>query len=58
MKRYLIGGIIGYLVTSIFSISAPPVWFWWMLGSLCITGLIVYLLVLRMNNDDYGDLDE
>jgi len=28
MKQYLIGGIAGYLLTSIFSIPAPPVWFW------------------------------
>lgn len=58
MKQYIIGGIIGYLVTSIFSISAPPAWFWWLMISLCITGLIVYLLALRLNDDEYGDLDE
>jgi len=29
MKQFFIGGIAGYLLTSIFSISAPPVWFWW-----------------------------
>ena len=29
MKQFLIGGTAGYLVTSIFSIPSPPIWFWW-----------------------------
>jgi len=58
MKQYLIGGIIGYLITSIFSLPAPPVWIWLISSSLCITGIAMYLLLLKVNNDDYGDLDE
>ena len=29
MKKFMIGLLAGYLLTSIFSISAPPTWFWW-----------------------------
>ena len=58
MKQYLIGGAVGYLLTSIFSIPSPPSLFWWVCG---LTGAIasyLYFVVYRMNNDSYGDLDE
>ena len=51
MKQLLIGGITGYLLTSIFSISAPPAWFWWA----CLFSVFIFALVFvgwRRFNDD------
>ena len=58
MKKYMIGGFAGYLLTSIFSIPQPPSIFWWF--SLLLLTILSYLYLVwwRMDNDNYGDIDE
>ena len=58
MKQYLIGGIVGYLLTSIFSIPSPPSVFWWMTGLVGAIASYLYFVVWQMNTDSYGDIDE
>ena len=58
MKQYLIGGGVGYLLTSIFSIPSPPSIFWWSCGLVGAIASYLYFVVYKMNNDSYGDLDE
>jgi hypothetical protein len=58
MKSYLIGGVAGYLITSIFNIPSPPAIFWWVLASGCVVILYGYIMAYWMNNDHYGDIDE
>ena len=58
MKKYLIGGFAGYLLTSIFSIPSPPALFWWISILGLTASLYFYFVWWRMNNDSYGDIDE
>jgi len=51
MKQFLIGGIAGYLLTSIFSISAPPVWFWWVVIFAAASFLSAGACWRRFNDD-------
>ena len=58
MKKYLIGGIAGYLLTSIFSIPSPPTFFWWMTGLTIALLSYLYFVWWRFDNATYGDIDE
>ena len=58
MKKYLLGGIAGYLLTSIFSIPEPPTLFWWTSALLFAIATYFYFIWWRLNNDTYGDIDE
>lgn len=58
MKKYLIGGIAGYLLTSIFSIPSPPMEFWWILGLMSAIGSYLYFVWYRLDNDHLGDINE
>ena len=57
MKKYLIGGIAGYLLTSIFSIPSPPNWFWWLVCLVIAIMSYLYFVWWRMDTDIYGDLE-
>jgi hypothetical protein len=57
MKNFVLGVIIGYLVTSMLKLEPPSGVFW---VSLFCIGLFVgfgYYLKNRINNDEYGDID-
>ena len=58
MKQFLMGGITGYLFTSIFSIPSPPVIFWWSLILISALSSYLYFVWWRMDNDGYGDINE
>ena len=58
MKQYLIGGIVGYLLTSIFSIPSPPSIFWWIFGLILALSSYLYFVWWRLDNATYGDIDE
>ena len=58
MKKYLIGGVAGYLLTSIFSIPSPPDLFWWMSGLILALSSYMYFAWWRFDNATYGDIDE
>ena len=51
MKNVVIGMLAGYLLTSIFSISAPPAWFWWMTVFLGVGGASLGVGWYRFNDD-------
>ncbi len=51
MKKFILGGIAGYLLTSLFSIPAPPPYFWYFTGGLAIVSLIFFLAWRRFNDD-------
>lgn len=53
MKQFLIGGIAGYLLTSIFSIPAPPMWFWWIAVFVFASVATAGAYWKRFNNDLY-----
>ena len=58
MKQYLIGGIVGYLLTSIFSIPSPPTAFWWFTTLLSALLAYLYFVWWRFDNATYGDIDD
>ena len=51
MKKFMLGLSAGYLLTSIFSISAPPVWFWWILIFLGASAASAGACWYRFNDD-------
>jgi len=51
MKKFSIGMLTGYLLTSIFSISAPPAYFWYFWGGVTIVSLILWSAWHRFNDD-------
>jgi len=58
MKQFMIGGITGYLLTSIFSIPSPPTLFWWILGLFSAVGAYVYFVWSKLDDDHLGDINE
>ena len=58
MKKYVIGGVAGYLLTSIFSIPSPPSFFWWTTGLSLAIASYLYFVWWRFDNATYGDIDE
>ena len=58
MKKYVIGGVAGYLLTSIFSIPSPPSFFWWVTGLSLAIGSYLYFVWWRFDTATYGDIDE
>ena len=54
MKKFSIGLLVGYLVTSIFGISAPPAWFWWIVIFLGASAASMGACWYRFN-DDYHE---
>ena len=52
-QALLAGFVSGYLVTSFFSISFPPVWFWIASGGFFILSCVCYLYWRRLNEDIY-----
>ena len=56
MKKFVIGLFAGYLLTSIFSIPALPLYFWYFWGGCSILGIVFWLAWQRFNDDLYdGD---
>lgn len=58
MKQFMIGGIAGYLLTSIFSIPSPPTSFWWLVGLFSAIASYVYFVWSRLDDDHLGDINE
>ena len=53
MKKFTIGLLAGYLLTSIFSIPALPSYFWYFSGGASIVGLTLWSAWQRFNDDVY-----
>ena len=53
-----IGAVLGYLCTSLLQIPPPPAWLWTLVGSSSIIFMLFLHLKYRINNDNYGDIDE
>jgi len=53
MKKYTIGMLAGYLLTSIFSIPALPSYFWFFIGGLAIVSSMFGIAWWKLNNDQY-----
>ena len=51
MKKIGIGLLAGYLLTSIFSIPAPPTYFWFFTSGVGIFALMFFLAWWRLNDD-------
>jgi len=51
MKKFGYGMLAGYLLTSIFSISPPPEYFWYFSSGLGICCLIGYSAWVKFNDD-------
>lgn len=51
MKKFLYGGIAGYLLTSIFSIPALPMAFWYSLAMVGVICLVLWIGWRRFDND-------
>ena len=51
MKKFMLGLSAGYLLTSIFSIPAPPIWFWWVVIFLGASAASMGACWYRFNND-------
>ena len=51
MKKFVIGMLAGYLLTSIFSIPALPVGFWYFTGSTIIMLGVLLMAWWRFNDD-------
>ena len=51
MKKFAIGVLAGYLLTSIFSIPALPTYFWFFIGGTGIMSLVLALGWWRFNDD-------
>ena len=54
MKKFSFGLLAGYLLTSIFSIPALPVYFWYFSGG-AISVLLVFWSAWHRFNDDLHD---
>ena len=51
MKKFAIGLFAGYLLTSIFSIPALPIYFWYFWGGMGVISLILWNAWVRFNDD-------
>ena len=51
MKKFVIGMLAGYLLTSIFSIPALPTGFWYFIGSASILFIVLLTAWWRFNDD-------
>ena len=51
MKKYIIGMLAGYLLTSIFSIPPLPSYFWFFISGLTMVVLVFALGWWKLNND-------
>ena len=51
MKKFSIGMLAGYLLTSIFSIPALPTSFWYFTGGVAIVVTMMLLAWWRFNDD-------
>mgnify|MGYP005732366911 FL=1 len=51
MKKFAIGLLAGYLLTSIFSIPALPIYFWYFWGGMGVISLILWNAWVRFNDD-------
>ena len=51
MKKFSIGMLAGYLLTSIFSIPALPTSFWYFTGGVAIVSTMMLLAWWRFNDD-------
>ena len=51
MKKFAIGMLAGYLLTSIFSIPALPTYFWFFSGGAFVLGLMLALAWWKFNDD-------
>lgn len=51
MKRFSIGVLAGYLLTSIFSIPPLPSSFWHFMGGITIMSIVMAVAWWRMNDD-------
>ena len=51
MKKFAIGMLAGYLLTSIFSIPALPTYFWFFSGGGFVLGLMFALAWWKFNDD-------
>ena len=51
MRKFVIGVLAGYLLTSIFSIPALPMGFWYFASVFAVCGLFLAAAWFRFNND-------
>ena len=51
MKRFIAGLSTGYLLTSLFSISAPPATFWFWMGMIFMLYIPIGYVRHRLNDD-------
>ena len=51
MKKFAIGLLAGYLLTSIFSIPSLPIYFWYFWGGVGVISLILWNAWRRFNDD-------
>ena len=57
MKNFVLGVTIGYLVTSMLKLEPPSGMFWVSMICLGLTVGVGYYLKIRLNRDDYGEID-
>ena len=53
MKRFIAGLSTGYLLTSLFSIPAPPSYFWYFIFGTAAIGLMFAMAWWKLNDDLY-----
>lgn len=58
MKNFVLGVTIGYLVTSMLKLEPPSGAFWASILCLGLTVGVGYYIKMRLNRDDYGDIDK
>jgi len=51
MKKFIVGMLVGYLLTSIFSIPALPEYFWYFSSGVVAISLILWSAWHRFNDD-------
>ena len=51
MKKFVVGMLAGYLLTSIFSIPALPPYFWYFTGGCTIVGIMMLTAWWKFNDD-------
>ena len=56
MRKFFLGLVMGWLITNLFSIPLPPVWFWWLVVAFVFAILIIAWIAYLLNNDDYPDI--